>query len=110
MKAADLLADPDCAFGPVETWGWHLRPPGGESPAEMLQRLRPVLAEAAEAGPALLICHRGVMRAILAAASGWNYDGPEPFRIKRAAVHPVTLDGDGNPLGLAPPEKLEPKA
>lgn len=104
---AELLADPACAYGPVETWGWGFRPPNGESPAEMAERLAPALAEAAARAPCLLVLHRGVMRCILALASGWGYDGPEPFRIKRAAVHPVTLDAGGAPVGFGAPEKLE---
>lgn len=114
MVVEDLIADPGCIFGPVETWGWDMTPPGGESPAMMLARLRPALAEVAAqavaqavAGPALLVCHRGVMRAILAAASGWDYRGPERFRIKRAAIHPVTITLAGDPVAFGAPEKLE---
>ena len=104
---AELLADPDCAYRPVEAWGWDFRPPGGETPAEIAARLAPALAEAAARAPCLLVVHRGVMRVILALASGWDYLGPEPFRIRRAAVHPVTLDAQGRPVGFGPPEKLE---
>lgn len=107
--AADLLADPDCAYGPVEGWGWDFRPPLGETPAEMLARVAPVLEEAAAIGPCLIICHRGVMRAIMAAAADWPYLGPEPFRIRRARVHPVMLSAAGSPVALGAPEKLEPR-
>lgn len=100
---AELLADPDHPYRPVEEWGWDFRHPGGESPAEMADRLRPLLAEIRS--PCLLVCHRGVMRVILALAAGWNYSGPETFRIKRAAVHPVTLR-DGAPAAAGAPEKL----
>ena len=109
---ADLLADPACAYRPVEEWGEDFRPPSGESPAEMFARLTPVLAEAAAQAPCLIVAHRGVMRCILAAAAGWRYRGPEPFRIKRAAVHPITLSAPGArenfaPTGFLAPEKLE---
>ncbi len=104
---AELIADPDCAYGPVETWGWDFRPPEGESPADMAARVAPALAEAARHERCLLVLHRGIMRCILALASGWTYRGPEPFRIKRAAVHPVTLSDDGKPIAFGPPEKLE---
>jgi probable phosphoglycerate mutase len=70
----------------------------------MAARLAPLLAEIDRA--CLLVTHRGVMRCLLALASGWAYRGPEPFRIKRAAVHPVTLRG-GRPAGFGPPERLE---
>ena len=104
---ADLIADASNAYGPVETWGPDFRPPNGETPAEMTARLLPALAEIAAAGPAVLVIHRGVMRAVLAAATGWGWKGPEPFRIKRAAVHPVTLAGDGTPVAAGPWERLE---
>lgn len=145
---ADLIADAACAYGPVEGWGWHFRPPNGETPAEMLARVIPALAEAAAGGRApargdapsdapsdaptaaptaapndaetaapsdakarvLLVCHRGLMRAIMAAATGWPYLGPEPFRIRRAQVHPVIVAPDGRPIGLGAPEKLEARA
>ncbi|MGM0586155.1 MAG: histidine phosphatase family protein [Pseudomonadota bacterium] len=100
---AELLADPACPYCAVDSWGWDFRPPNGESPAEIVARLRPLLAELS--APCLLVTHRGVMRAVLALATGWNYDRPEPFRIKRAAVHPVRLEG-GAPVAAAPPEKL----
>ncbi|WP_118133209.1 histidine phosphatase family protein [Oceanicella sp. SM1341] len=105
----DLVADPEVAFGPVETWTWHLRPPGGESPAEMAARLQPAMAEIAVAGPALVVCHRGVIRCLLAQASGWAYEGPEPFRIRRAAIHEIELAPDGRPVALHPPVKLVPR-
>ncbi len=105
---AELLADPGSGYRPLEDWGWDWRPPGGESPAEMFARVAPLLAEiAAAGGPRLIVAHRGVMRCILARASGWDYRGPETFRIKRAAVHPVTLDAAGAPVAFAKFERLE---
>ena len=104
----ELLADPACAYRPVESWGWDFRPPGGETPAEVFARLAPLLAEIAAAGrPTLLVAHRGVMRTVLARATGWAYAGPEPFRIKRAAVHTVTLDAAGAPVAAHGFERLE---
>jgi probable phosphoglycerate mutase len=37
------------------------------------------------------------MRVILARAWGWNYDAPEPFRIRRVRLYPLTLAADGTP-------------
>ncbi|RMH50833.1 MAG: histidine phosphatase family protein [Alphaproteobacteria bacterium] len=103
-RAAELLADPASGFRPVEAWGWDFRPPGGESPAEIVPRLVAALAELP--GPALIVTHRGVMRCALALATGWGYRGPEPFRIRRAMIHPVTIGPDGRPGGLGRPEPL----
>ncbi|HEU0221850.1 MAG TPA: histidine phosphatase family protein [Paracoccaceae bacterium] len=104
---AELLADPACAYRPVEEWGWDFRPPGGESPREMAARLRPLLAELAWAGPHVIVTHRGVMRCLLALASGWAYAGPPPFAMKRAALHEITLGPDGMPIGPHSPIPLE---
>jgi probable phosphoglycerate mutase len=105
--AADLLADPDSGFTSMDRWGWTRRPPGGESPADAFARVAPLLAEIAVDGrPAVLVCHRGLMRAILAPSWGWGYDRPEPFAIKRGRLLPLRLGPDGAPTDPAPPARL----
>ena len=107
---ADLLADPASGYAHVEAWGWDKRPPGGESPADAWARLAPLLAEIAAAGrPRVLVTHRGVIRVILACAWGWDFDRPEPFRIKRGALLPLTLGPDGAPRDPAAPLPLAPR-
>jgi len=109
QHGADLLADPNSGYVNVEDGGWHRRPPGGESPWDVWQRVRPALAEiAAGAAPALLIVHRALMRVILARAWDWDYDRPEPFRIKRGRLYPLTLLPDGTPTAPEEPARLEP--
>ena len=106
-RGADLLADPASGYVHIEHWGWHKHPPGGESPWEVWQRVRPALAEIAAAGkPALLVAHRALMRVILARAWGWNYDSPEPFKIKQQRIYPMTLGPDGDPEGPEEPARL----
>jgi probable phosphoglycerate mutase len=105
--AAELLADPESGFTAMDRWGWTRRPPGGESPADAFARVAPLLAEiAADGRPAALVCHRGLIRAILARAWGWDYDRPEPFAIKRGRLLPLSLGPDGAPCDPAPPERL----
>ncbi|MFQ5565024.1 MAG: histidine phosphatase family protein, partial [Paracoccaceae bacterium] len=109
LHGAYLRADPTSGYVDVEHWGWHRRPPGGESPWDVWQRVRPALAEIAEAAsPALLISHRALMRVILARAWGWDYDRPEPFKIKRGRLYPLTLLPDGTPTAPEEPARLEP--
>lgn len=106
---AELLADPSSDYVDIEHWGWHRRPPGGESPWDVWERVRPALAElAADPAPALLITHRALMRVILARAWDWNYDSPEPFRIKRGHLYPLTLGPDGTPTAPEQPQRLAP--
>lgn len=85
----DLRADPTSGFRDIEHWGWDYRPPGGESPAEVWARLAPWLQSLRR--DAVAVCHIGVMRMILARASGWDFDGPAPFQVKRNRLFVVEI-------------------
>lgn len=94
-----LLADPASGYVPMTEWGWDRRPPGGESPADAWSRIRPVLERLTR--PTVIVTHKGVMRVILARAHGWDFDGPEPFGIKRARLYPLSPGGEaGDPVRL----------
>lgn len=101
---ADLLADPASGYRHLEEWGWDFTAPAGESPRLMLARALPVLA--ACRGRTLVVAHRGLIRCVLAAASGWNYLGAAPFRIRKGHIHPVFLDDEGRPVRIGEPERL----
>lgn len=87
-----LLADPKNGYKHIEDWGWDYRPPGGESPAEILARLRPWVNRLTT--DTLAVCHIGIMRVILAKACGWEFHGPAPFRIKRDRLFVVDIKKD----------------
>lgn len=91
LHGLDLKADPASGFRDIEDWGWHYRPPGGETPAEVWARIDPWLHKLTR--DAVAVCHIGIMRMILARAHGWNFDGPAPFRIKRNRLFVVEIDG-----------------
>ncbi len=76
-----LKADPTSGFCDIEQWGWDFRPPGGESPSDLRARLRPWADGLTQ--NTVAICHIGVMRVLMAIATGWDFDGPSPFQIKR---------------------------
>jgi broad specificity phosphatase PhoE len=81
-----------------EARGLDFRPPHGESPRLVTQRLTPWLQEVAAAGlPTLAVTHRGVIRAILAAASGWDMRGRPPHKLDWQAVHFFALSESGVP-------------
>jgi len=108
-RAADLIADPASGYKHVEDAGWHHRAPGGESFREVWDRVRPALAEIAATGtPTFIIAHRAMMRVIMARAWNWNYDSPEPFKIKRGRIYPMTLAPDGTPSAPEEPDRLVP--
>lgn len=81
-----------------EARGLDFTPPGGESPRQVFSRLKSWLEEVAESGkPTLAITHRGVIRAIFAAASGWDLRGKPPAKLDWEAVHIFSLDRQGRP-------------
>lgn len=103
LRLADLkrrfgaeTADPDRA-------GLDARPPGGESPREQMVRLAPFLAARAEAGgDAVLVTHKGVLRALYALASGWTMTAPSPIKLRDGCGQLFALDRAGR-LTLAEP-------
>ena len=106
--ADDLLADPGSGFRPTGEMGWHDRAPGGgESAAEAWERARPALARIAARGrPAILVCHKALMRVILGVAWNWRHPEGGPPPIRRARLYPVTLRADGRPAEPGEPVRL----
>ena len=81
-----------------EERGLDFRPPNGETPRAVTERLKPWLEQVAREGmPTLAVTHRGVIRAILAVASGWDMRGAPPAKLDWDAVHLFLLDERGQP-------------
>lgn len=91
LRGVDLEADPKSGFRHIEDWGWQYHAPEGESPGDLLKRLTPWIDTLKR--DAVVVCHIGVMRVLLAQAHGWEFDGPAPFRIKRNRLFVLTVDG-----------------
>tara|TARA_R110000764_G_scaffold123764_2_gene211249 strand:- start:782 stop:1363 length:582 start_codon:yes stop_codon:yes gene_type:complete len=103
QHGSDLRADPASGFRDIEDWGWDYAPPGGESPAHLRARLVPWAN--ALTRDSVAVCHIGVMRVLLAQATGWGFDGPAPFAVKRNRLFIINIsDGawsfDGAPVRL----------
>ncbi|WP_299367899.1 histidine phosphatase family protein [uncultured Tateyamaria sp.] len=90
-QGAVLRADPEAGFRDIEDWGWQFSPPEGERPADLRDRLLPWLGGLQ--GDTVAVCHIGVMRVLMAMATGWDFDGPAPFRIKRDRLFVLHVDG-----------------
>ncbi|WP_299726966.1 histidine phosphatase family protein [uncultured Tateyamaria sp.] len=90
-QGSALKADPASGFCDIETWGWNFRPPQGECPDDLRARLQPWAMGLTQ--DTLAICHIGVMRVLLAMATGWNFEGPAPFSIKRDRLFVLHIDG-----------------
>lgn len=98
---AELRAEPQEEMAALEACGLDLQPPGGESPRAVQRRLSPLLAEIAAMGkPTGAIAHKGVIRALLALATGWTMRDPEPAKLDWGAVHLFRLDAGGAPVLL----------
>lgn len=97
----------------VETseFGWETAPPGGESPARVLARVRAWLDEIAPSdGPDTwaAVTHMGVIRTVVAAAVRWDLGDPAPLRVLPERLHRVRRRGDGLLQLVGLNEPLEP--
>jgi probable phosphoglycerate mutase len=82
----------------AEAAGLDFRPPGGESPREVQARIAPLLAEIADsARSTAAITHKGVIRAVLALATGWDMREKPPHRLSWSSAHLFRLDKAGQP-------------
>lgn len=82
----------------VEAMGLDFRPPNGESPRDVQARLLPWLRHLAHAGrPTGAVTHKGVIRAILSLATGWDFVGKPPVDFDWSSAHLFMLDHDGHP-------------
>lgn len=102
-KGQELLATPGSDFRHIEEWGWEWSPPDGETPAMVRDRVLPWALGLRQ--DTVAVCHIGIMRVLLAVATGWNFDGPAPFRIKRDRLFVLAVSGDklalvGDPVRL----------
>lgn len=77
----ELRADPTSGYQDMEHWGWSMRPPNGEALDELRDRVVPWAL--ALSNDTIAVCHIGVMRVLLAAATGWDFIGDAPFAVKR---------------------------
>jgi probable phosphoglycerate mutase len=90
---------------------WDAAPPGGESLASVLARVRAWLDElAAGDGPDTwaAVTHMGVIQAVVAAALRWDLDEPAPVRLLPERLHRVRRRGDGLLQLIGLNESLEP--
>lgn len=82
-----------------EDRGLDFQPPGGESPRAVQQRLRPFLSDvAAQGGLHVAVCHKSIIRCVLALAFDWPMLGRPPARLKWDCLHLFRLERDGRPL------------
>ncbi|MFP6711976.1 MAG: histidine phosphatase family protein [Rhodospirillales bacterium] len=89
----DVLGDLMVAW---EAKGLDFHGPGGESPRDVQVRTAPLLAEIAAAGkPTMAVTHKGVIRALYAAAIDWDMVNKPPEKLMDGCVQLFRLAPDG---------------
>lgn len=97
-RLAEIRAEDPAGIAANEARGLDFRPPGGESPRDVQHRLAPLLARLATAGRDTgIVTHKGVIRALLALATGWPMVDKPPVKLYWDRVHLFALDPDGTP-------------
>ena len=89
----------------LEGAGLDFRPPGGESPRLVAERLAACLRDLAATGrDHVLVTHKGVLRASLVLALGWDMLGKPPVRYEpeRALIYELGATGDAALRGSVP--------
>ena len=89
------------AMADLEALGVDFQPPGGESPRAVAARLAACLRDlAAEPEDRVLLAHKGVLRASLILALGWDMRGKPSVRYDPERALIFRLDGRGRPTLL----------
>ncbi|MCH9050378.1 MAG: histidine phosphatase family protein [Proteobacteria bacterium] len=110
LTLADLRKNFAAELAAKEARGVDFHAPGGESPRQVMARIELWLADIAEAGkPTVAVTHKGVVRAALALATGWDMLDKWPVEIDWSSVHLFAVDGEGRltaerlNIAMAPP-------
>ena len=105
---AELRAELGGAMHVNEARGLDFETPAGDSPRRVQDRLRPWLADLGRAGgPVAAVSHKGVGRALLALAVGWDMKDRAPVRLKWERVHRFRVSRSGEPRLAEPNIELE---
>ena len=110
LTLADLRKNFAADLTEKEARGVDFHAPGGESPRQVMERIEPWLADIAKAGkPTVAVTHKGVVRAALALATGWDMQDKWPVEIDWSSVQLFAVDDEGRltaerlNISMAPP-------
>ena len=93
-----------------EARGLDFETPAGDSPRRVQARLRPWLVEIAkERRPVVAVSHKGVGRALLALAIGWDMKAKAPVRLRWEHAHRFEVARSGEPRLVEPNVELVPR-
>lgn len=95
-KLPDLRQELGAALTRNEERGLDFRPDGGESPRQVMERLKEWLPTLDyEPSPYVAVTHKGVIRAALALAMDWPMLGKAPSKAPHGTGQWLRLDEDG---------------
>lgn len=95
-RLVELRAELGDAFARNEARGLDFRPPDGESPRDVAKRLRRWLDGLRSIdSEAVVVTHKGVRRALLVLATGWDMLGRAPVKLRDHDALRLHLDADG---------------
>lgn len=87
-----------------EAKGPDFRPPGGESPREVQVRIVDWARSAARGAPNVIaITHKGVIKAVLGLACGWDLTGKAPVRLDWKCGHRFSFEPETGTFTLHQP-------
>ena len=101
---ADLRRRDPPGMAEIERLGRAARPPGGESIADVQARLSGWLTECGNRDvTTIAVCHKGVIRAVYALATGWDLTGRPPHRLLDGCAQRfrITTRGAGRAADIA---------
>ena len=102
-RASVAAADPSGAAR-SEARGPEFRPPGGESPREVQARVVDWARNAArQQSGVVAITHKGVIKATLGLACGWDLTGKDPVRLDWSCLHRFLFDPEPGEFVLDEP-------
>ena len=74
------------------------QPRPSTQPRMVIERLKILLKRlAAENEPTIAVCHKGIIRALLALAMDWPMLGKQPVKLDWSSLHCFRLEQDGTP-------------
>lgn len=94
-RLEELRGELGVAMAANEARGLDFRPPGGESPRDVQERLIPLLKSLS--GPTIFVTHKGVLRALYALATGWDMKEKAPDKLRDGAAHAFRIAAGGAP-------------
>lgn len=95
QRIAELRRADPAGMAEREDRGLDLQPPGGESPRQVQRRLEHWAEQLRQSGYERVgaVCHKGLIRALLAAACDWDMRGRAPLKLDYRRLQCFRWDG-----------------